>query len=72
MQKKWLCVDGRWNLFLKIITVPHGGANYIGEDGNGELYTGIVVFMAVGVKKYVTYVVSKILSCCVYFREMVE
>ena len=47
MQNKWLCVDGRWNVFKKIIT-----------DGNGEMYTGIVVFMAVGVKKYVTYICS--------------
>ena len=36
-------------MYLKKSSQYHGG-DYVGEDDNGKLYTGIVVFMIVGVK----------------------
>ena len=49
-----LMVDER---YLKKSSQYHGG-DYVGEDDNGKLYTSIVVFMIVGVKDSVPYVVK--------------
>ena len=56
-------------MYLNKSTQYHGG-NYVGEDCNGELCKGLVVFMIVGVKKSVPYIVK---SCpVIYFKDMVE
>ena len=44
-------------MYLKKSSQYHGG-NYVGEDENGDLYKGIVVFMIVGLMKSIPYVVK--------------
>ena len=44
-------------MYLKKSSQYHGG-DYVGEDDNEKLYAGLVVFMIVGVKDYVPYVVK--------------
>ena len=44
-------------MYLKKSSQYHGGDDVV-EDDNGKLYTGIVVFMIVGVKDSVPYVVK--------------
>jgi hypothetical protein len=44
-------------MYLKQSSQYHGG-EYVGENGDGELYRGIVVFMIVGLKESIPYVIK--------------
>ena len=44
-------------MFLKQSSQYHGGS-YVGEDSDGELYKGIVVFMIVGMRESIPYVIK--------------